>query len=46
MADPDHQIRERPGRPDPGGGGGGGGGSATARGEIIIYSERSDVITN
>ena len=45
MADPDHQIRERPGRPDPGIREGGGG-SATARGEIIIYSERSDVITN
>ena len=51
MADPDHQIRVRegPGRPDPEikeWGGGGRGGSATARGEIIIYSERSDVITN
>ena len=48
--DPDHQIREGPGLPDPeikeGGRGGGGGGSATARGKIIIYSERSDVITN
>ena len=46
MADPDHQIREGPGRPDPEIKEGGGGASATARGEIIIYSERSDVITN